>query len=1683
MHPIRSTIRHIASGVLAAMVLAAPVRADTITNIATANWTVGQQAFSVSSNAVAFTVADPATSPSAQLEILTPMPGAARQVQLGGSYCAGRTASPSGAASGQAALLAVPVATSPVIPAGHRLVLRVMSAAGNASPTQADSLRIEITSPEGDHETVTAVETGVSTGEFLAALDTYQLSAPYTASLAAGDCRLAIASQESIALRVIDARGQTVLTASPTAELSDPFGLVFDSVDGAPVSGARVSLVDARTGAPASVFAPDGVTPYPASMISGQDVTDAAGQRYAIGAGRYLFPLAPLGEYRLVVEPPSPYTAPSGATPAQLASLRDPLGRNLEISAASFGNAFVLASLDPVRIDIPVDAPGGALALSKTASRERVQAGDAVIFQVRIDNRDSLRPSRAIRLADFAPAALRLVPGSLRIEGTPAADGQVQTRADGRGFSLDLAPLAARASVTVTYAMRVRPDAAPGVVANRATATSEDRTVTADARLRIERDALADRMTIIGRISDDACADPAAARGIPGVRVMLEDGSFAVTDADGRYHFEGVVPGTHVVHALAATLPQGGALVDCAPSTSTAGSASSRFVRGQGGSLARADFSARLPEGALQANRAAAAEAEGKAAATTEPAAAPETDWLALGDGPAGFIAPLPDANPRSPAVRVAVRHETSQTASLTVDGVEADALSFEGIVKDPAGRYAVSHWRGIALPGDATHLTATIRGADGAPVQTFEQDVHYAHTPMRAALVAERSRLVADGTSRPVVAVRFTDRHGRPVHGGISGQFTLESPYESAAAVAARQDRAVTGFGNTAASWVVDGDDGVALIELAPTMISGALRLRFDFSDGEAQRSEELEAWIVPGDQPWTLIGLAEGSVGARSVADAMEHTGDFDSDLGEDARIAFYAKGRVLGKYLLTLAYDSAKQEADQRVLGTIDPQAYYTVFADTSERLFDAPSREKLYVRVESSTFYALYGDFQTGFDQTVLARYQRTLTGVKGEARVGQVQAQAFAARAETRSRRDEIQGAGVTGPYYLSSRDQVSGSETVTIEVRDRLRPDVIVDRRELVRHVDYSIDILSGAITFAQPVASRDAALNPQFIVITFETDSLGQGEWNGGARAAWTSADGKVRVGATAISDKGDEARTNIAAADLRVKLGASTELRAEMAMSRAEGANSSAFSAEVQHHTGTADLTGYVRQVDADYGVGQQNVADRGRRRIGADGRVALTDTLSVIASGWIDQGLDDTSERRAVELRGVLRTNSTDAWLGISHLADHRADGTSGTSTLLEGGATQRLFDNRLEISATTSLPLQSAEAIDLPARHRVSARYTVVQDVRAIASYELAHGAQLDSRMASAGLEVSPFRGNRIVTTVGQQDIGLDAKRNFAAFSFGQTLALTQPLTLDALVDGNRTLSGGIALADVANAAHPVTSGGQLGQDGTLGEDFTAVGLGLSWQFERWAARTRAEWRDGEFADRHGLSLAVIRELGEGKVIGGGVTWTRAAAQDGLSSTVADASLTLALRPARSDFATLSRIEFRSDTVVGALAGSAGPAGRTALLVDGDARSRRVLASTSVNWTPHTGGGQGATQITGFAAVRHNFDQAQEFSLAGTSVLAGFDLRTGLGSKVEIGARATVRHNVQDGTTQYAVGPEIGFSPVDNMVVSLGYNIKGFRDPDFAEARSTQRGLFATVRMKLDSDSFGFLGLGR
>src|SRR5262249_21376751 len=68
------------------------------------------------------------------------------------------------------------------------------------------------------------------------------------------------------------------------------------------------------------------------------------------------------------------------------------------------------------------------------------------------------------------------------------------------------------------------------------------------------------------------------------------DGRYSITDEEGKYHFEGVPPGSHVVQMDAVSVPAEYEPAVCKDRVRHAGRAYSQFVDLRGGALWRADF-------------------------------------------------------------------------------------------------------------------------------------------------------------------------------------------------------------------------------------------------------------------------------------------------------------------------------------------------------------------------------------------------------------------------------------------------------------------------------------------------------------------------------------------------------------------------------------------------------------------------------------------------------------------------------------------------------------------------------------------------------------------------------------------------------------------------------------------------------------------------------------------------------------------------------------------------------------------------------------------------------------------------------------------------------------------------------------------------------------------------------------
>jgi hypothetical protein len=527
----------------------------------------------------------------------------------------------------------------------------------------------------------------------------------------------------------------------------------------------------------------------------------------------------------------------------------------------------------------------------------------------------------------------------------------------------------------------------------------------------------------------------------------------------------------------------------------------------------------------------------------------PTIDIAALAPGLA-IVQPSEGFAPPVPTMHVAVAHQPEQQVRLAIGGRPVGALSFDGTQLNAVQTVALSRWRGVDLVAGDNRLVATVLDAAGNEVAVLERIVRYGGGGVRAELVAEESLLVADGRTQPVIALRVFDAAGQPARRGTLGAYRVDPPYRTWWEVETLHDNPLLVQSRREPTFAVE-EDGLVRVLLEPTAESGAAVVRLRFNERQEQ---EIRAWLEPEQRDWILVGLAESTAAYVDLEAALEPP-DVEDGYTQDGRLAFFAKGRIKGSTLLTVAFDSERDRelAENRLFGTIEPDRYYTLYGDAVEQRFEAATTRNLYLKVERRQLAALFGDFDTGFTVTELGRYSRTLTGLKADFGGERFSASAFAADNRERYGRDELLGDGTSGPYYLSRTPLVANSDRVRLEVRDRIRSEVVVESRLLTRFLDYSVDYFTGELTFRQPVMSRDGSFNPVFIVAEYETlDADGGGTTAGGRATARLSS--TLELGATVVDEGSTAGATRLAATDLTFRPSGAIEVRAELARSSSQ-------------------------------------------------------------------------------------------------------------------------------------------------------------------------------------------------------------------------------------------------------------------------------------------------------------------------------------------------------------------------------------------------------------------------------------------------------------------------------------------------------------------------------------------------
>lgn len=381
----------------------------------------------------------------------------------------------------------------------------------------------------------------------------------------------------------------------------DPSGVVYDAVSRLPVSGATVTLLFGGAQVPA------------ACLIGGQNAQVTG----AIGAYQYLLinPAPPgcpgSGEYTLevlqpggylppasIIIPPAagphaPVGPPGGVEPIQ-PQAGPPTGGDDTTYYFSFTLTVDPAGVGVVNNHIPLDpVQANSFFVTKTGNKSIVELGDTLMYtvQARLTNGVSVATSQ---LVDNLPAGFRYIPGTATISkggGTAVALAD-PAGSPGPRLTFEMGAFDSLTPVTVTYRVRAGVGAMQGDGINRVQGRAGPLSSnTAQYKVKVTGGVFTDLACVAGKVFVDCNGNhiqDAEEVGIPGVRLYMEDGTYFVTDVEGKYSYCGITPRTHVLKADSFTLPRGSRLT--ITSNRNVGDANSIFLDVKNGELIRADF-------------------------------------------------------------------------------------------------------------------------------------------------------------------------------------------------------------------------------------------------------------------------------------------------------------------------------------------------------------------------------------------------------------------------------------------------------------------------------------------------------------------------------------------------------------------------------------------------------------------------------------------------------------------------------------------------------------------------------------------------------------------------------------------------------------------------------------------------------------------------------------------------------------------------------------------------------------------------------------------------------------------------------------------------------------------------------------------------------------------------------------
>ena len=967
-------------------------------------------------------------------------------------------------------------------PLGIPLSLKANATMCNADRNALDKVKLRIHSPKtGDFVDVIAVETAPNSGIY-----EYRLPTEANSTANGNDQTLQTLRRDLVDVSLVDCldqNNQSTQTFTDVTEqvMIDPYGTVFDAKTGKPVAGATVILLDAN-GQPIGdnvAFKVDIQTGNKIA-IPARQVTDAQGS--------FVYPQVIAGTYSFKVDTSTipgnvKYTFSSDKNIYPVAKFS---ADKLVNDRFSYGGSFSLNAGDAaLNLDIPIDPQvvgSNQLFVSKVASNATAEVGDFEDYTVTIANRGS-SDANDVLMTDTLPRGFIYTAGTMRVNGV-RVDDPIGLKSP--YLKLGVGSLKPNNEVKIQYRVQVGPNALNGDGINRARAQDATGQVSNEAAAKVEvrPGALISDGFIIGKVFADCnrngVQDPGE-QGIAGVRLYLEDGSFVVTDREGKYDFYGIQAKTHVLKLDRTTIPANSELQLL--SNRNAGDAGSQFVDLKRGELHRADFAVADGNGSCtqplldQINsRRKKIEHDNinleqsiRSTLTTDPLNYSVSD--VRGQPASGCI------SAKGVVANCDVALDKSQPAvhPIQISPIAAPKLvDLEQVLEQANDNtlHILNLKDGQILPIDQT--TVQIKGMANTQIQLWANGEQVPEKRIgKKAILADRQIAgfdfigVALKAGNNELEVRQLDMMGnvrakQTLHLIVPDQLhtlNFNSPKQDIAAnghdIYQAVIRLVDQHGTPVASrtpLTLNSTIGTIQLKDLDTekpgiqvfVEGGSLVVPIQSPSQPGEGVLEVESGVFHASQPLRFLpdlrpmiasGMIDGVINFKRFdpknLSQVDSRDGFEEELNQIAqsnngqttasgRAALFLKGKVKGEYLLTLAYDSDKDK-HQRLFRDIRPDEYYPVYGDAAAKGFDAQSTSKFYIRVDKGRSYAMYGDYVTRTDSDEglsIGQYNRSLTGFKSAYENERSKVTAFAARTNSTQITDEQRGLGITGPYPI-----------------------------------------------------------------------------------------------------------------------------------------------------------------------------------------------------------------------------------------------------------------------------------------------------------------------------------------------------------------------------------------------------------------------------------------------------------------------------------------------------------------------------------------------------------------------------------------------------------------------------------------------------------------------------------------